>query len=192
MNVGVLALQGDFREHLAALAECGVNATPVKTAEEIKSIDALVIPGGESTTISKLAKSFDLFDLIKSRIASGLPTYGSCAGMIMVAKSIKDSASGQETFGGINIEVERNAFGRQVDSFEEDLEFKGLTGPKFRAVFIRAPWVAKLGEGVEVLSEIDGHAVAVRQGKVLATSFHPELTSDNRIHRYFIEEMCNK
>ena len=163
MNVGVLALQGDFREHLAALAECGVNATPVKTAEEIKSIDALVIPGGESTTISKLAKSFDLFDLIKSRIASGLPTYGSCAGMIMVAKSIKDPASGQETFGGINIEVERNAFGRQVDSFEEDLEFKGLTGPKFRAVFIRAPWVAKLGEGVEVLSEIDGHAVAVRQ-----------------------------
>lgn len=192
MNVGVLALQGDFREHLAALAECGVNATPVKTAEEIKSIDALVIPGGESTTISKLAKSFDLFDLIKSRIASGLPTYGSCAGMIMVAKSIKDPASGQETFGGINIEVERNAFGRQVDSFEEDLEFKGLTGPKFRAVFIRAPWVAKSGEGVEVLSEIDGHAVAVRQGKVLATSFHPELTSDNRIHRYFIEEMCNK
>lgn len=192
MNVGVLALQGDFREHLAALAECGVNATPVKTAEEIKSIDALVIPGGESTTISKLAKSFDLFDLIKSRIASGLPTYGSCAGMIMVAKSIKDPASGQETFGGINIEVERNAFGRQVDSFEEDLEFKGLTGPKFRAVFIRAPWVAKLGEGVEVLSEIDGHAVAVRQGKVLATSFHPELTSDNRIHRYFIKEMCNK
>ena len=192
MNVGVLALQGDFREHLAALAECGVNATPVKTAEEIKSIDALVIPGGESTTISKLAKSFDLFDLIKSRIASGLPTYGSCAGMIMVAKSIKDPASGQETFGGINIEVERNAFGRQVDSFEEDLEFKGLTGPKFRAVFIRAPWVANLGDGVEVLSEIDGHAVAVRQGKVLATSFHPELTSDNRIHRYFIEEMCNK
>jgi 5'-phosphate synthase pdxT subunit len=192
MNVGVLALQGDFREHLAALAECGVNATPVKTAEEIKSIDALVIPGGESTTISKLAKSFDLFNLIKSRIASGLPTYGSCAGMIMVAKSIKDPTSGQETFGGINIEVERNAFGRQIDSFEEDLEFKGLTGPKFRAVFIRAPWVTKLGEGVEVLSEIDGHAVAVRQGKVLATSFHPELTSDNRIHRYFIEEMCNK
>ena len=192
MNVGVLALQGDFREHLAALADCGVNAAPAKTAEEIKSIDALVIPGGESTTISKLAKSFDLFDLIKSRIASGLPTYGSCAGMIMVAKSIKDPSSGQETFGGINIEVERNAFGRQVDSFEEDLEFKGLTGPKFRAVFIRAPWVAKLGEGVEVLSEIDGHAVAVRQGKVLATSFHPELTSDNRIHRYFIEEMCNK
>jgi 5'-phosphate synthase pdxT subunit len=192
MNVGVLALQGDFREHLAALAECGVNAVAVKTADEIRSIDALVIPGGESTTISKLAKAFDLFDLIKDRIAQGLPTYGSCAGMIMVSKSIKDPASGQETFGGINIEIERNAFGRQVDSFEEDLDFKGITGPKFRAVFIRAPWVAKLGDGVEVLSEIDGHAVAVRQGKVLATSFHPELTSDNRIHRYFIEEICNK
>jgi 5'-phosphate synthase pdxT subunit len=192
MNVGVLALQGDFREHLAALAECGVNAVAVKTADEIRSIDALVIPGGESTTISKLAKAFDLFDLIKDRIAQGLPTYGSCAGMIMVSKSIKDPASGQETFGGINIEIERNAFGRQVDSFEEDLDFKGITGPRFRAVFIRAPWVAKLGDGVEVLSEIDGHAVAVRQGKVLATSFHPELTSDNRIHRYFIEEICNK
>ena len=192
MNVGVLALQGDFREHLAALAECGVAAIAVKTVDEINSIDALVIPGGESTTISKLAKAFDLFDLIKNRIASGLPTYGSCAGMIMVAKSIKDPASGQESFGGIDIEVKRNAFGRQVDSFEEDLDFKGISGPKFRAVFIRAPWVAKLGNGVEVLSEIDGHAVAVRQGKVLATSFHPELTSDNRIHRYFIEEICNK
>ena len=192
MNVGVLALQGDFREHLVSLAECGVNAKAVKTKTEIETIDALVIPGGESTTISKLAKSFELFDLIKNRIQSGLPTFGSCAGMILVAKSIKDPASGQETFGGINIEVERNAFGRQVDSFEEDLEFKGITGPKFRAVFIRAPWVAKLGEGVEVLSEIDGHAVAVRQGKVMATAFHPELTNDNRIHRYFIEEICNK
>ena len=192
MNVGVLALQGDFREHLAALAECGVIATPVKTAEELNVIDALVIPGGESTTISKLAKAFDLFDLIKNRIAAGLPTYGSCAGMIMVAKTIKDPASNQESFGGIDVEVERNAFGRQVDSFEEDLDFKGISGPKFRAVFIRAPWVAKLGEGVEVLSEIDGHAVAIRQGHVLATSFHPELTSDNRIHRYFIEEICKK
>ncbi len=192
MNVGVLALQGDFREHLAALAECGLLATAVKTAEEIKAIDALVIPGGESTTISKLAKAFNLFDLIKNRINEGLPTYGSCAGMIMVAKSIKDPASGQETFGGIDIEIERNAFGRQVDSFEEDLDFQGISGPKFRAVFIRAPWVTKLSNGVEVLSEIDGHAVAVRQGKVLATSFHPELTSDNRIHRYFIEEICNK
>jgi 5'-phosphate synthase pdxT subunit len=192
MNVGVLALQGDFREHLASLGECGVNATAVKTYSEIESVDALVIPGGESTTISKLAKAFDLFDLIKNRISNGLPVYGSCAGMIMLAKTIKDPASGQEPFGGLDIEVERNAFGRQVDSFEEDLEFKGITGPKFKAVFIRAPWVAKLGNGVEVLSEIDGHAVAVREGKVLATAFHPELTSDNRIHRYFLEEICAK
>jgi 5'-phosphate synthase pdxT subunit len=192
MNVGVLALQGDFREHLASLAECGVSATAVKTAEEISAVSALVIPGGESTTISKLAKSFGLFDLITKRIKDGMPTYGSCAGMIMVAKSIKDPASGQETFGGIDMTVERNAFGRQVDSFEEDLEFKGISGPKFRSVFIRAPWVASLGKDVEVLAEIDGHAVAVRQGNVLATAFHPELTSDNRIHRYFVEEICNK
>ena len=190
MNVGVLALQGDFREHLAALAECGVSAHPVKTSEELSAIDALIIPGGESTTISKLAKSFELFDLIRKRIADGLPTYGSCAGMIMVSKTIKDPASNQESFGGIDVEIERNAFGRQVDSFEEDIDFKGISGPKFRAVFIRAPWVAKLGKGVEVLSEIDGHAVAIQQGKVLATAFHPELTSDNRIHRYFIEKIC--
>ena len=190
MNVGVLALQGDFREHLAALAECGVSAHPVKTFEELSAIDALIIPGGESTTISKLAKSFELFDLIRKRIADGLPTYGSCAGMIMVSKTIKDPASNQESFGGIDVEIERNAFGRQVHSFEEDIDFKGISGPKFRAVFIRAPWVAKLGKGVEVLSEIDGHAVAIQQGKVLATAFHPELTSDNRIHRYFIEKIC--
>ena len=192
MNVGVLALQGDFREHLASLAECGVDATLVKTVESLNLVDALIIPGGESTTISKLAKSFGLMDEIKKKISQGLPIYGSCAGMIMVANRIKDPASDQETFGGIDIEVERNAFGRQVDSFEEDLEFKGITGPKFRAVFIRAPWVSKLGAGVEVLSEINGHPVAVRQGRVLATAFHPELTSDNRIHRYFIEEICNK
>ena len=190
MNVGVLALQGDFREHLAALAECGVSAHPVKTSEELSAIDALIIPGGESTTISKLAKSFELFDLIRKKIADGMPTYGSCAGMIMVSKTIKDPASNQESFGGIDVEIERNAFGRQIDSFEEDIDFKGISGPKFRAVFIRAPWVASLGKGVEVLSEIDGHAVAIQQGKVLATAFHPELTSDNRIHRYFIEKIC--
>ena len=192
MNVGVLALQGDFREHLAALAECGTKALTVKSLAELNSIDALVIPGGESTTMSKLASAFELMNPIKELIKNGLPVYGSCAGMIMLSNKIKDPASNQQTFGGIDIEVERNAFGRQVDSFEADLDFKGLTGPKFRAVFIRAPWVSKLGTGVEVLSEIDGHAVAVRQGKLLATAFHPELTSDNRIHRYFIEEICNK
>jgi 5'-phosphate synthase pdxT subunit len=191
MNVGVLALQGDFREHINALSECGITATAVKTESEIKKLDGLIIPGGESTTISKLAKAFDLFDLIKNRIADGLPTYGSCAGMIMLAKEIKDPASGQAPFGGIDMVVERNVFGRQVDSFEEDLNIKGINGGAFRAVFIRAPWVATLGSEVETLAEIDGHAVAVREKNVFATSFHPELTHDFRVHKYFIEEVCS-
>ncbi len=193
MKVGVLALQGDFREHIASITSLGVDAIPVKTAQEISAIDALVIPGGESTTISKLAKAFDLFDLIKARIADGLPTYGSCAGMIMVAREIQDPASGQETFGGIDMVVKRNAFGRQVESFESDIEISGIAGPAFRAVFIRAPWVESYGPGVEILATTltDGksHAVAVRQGKVFATSFHPELTHDHRIHRYFLESV---
>ena len=196
MRIGVLALQGDFREHMVALAEIGIGAVAVKTAEEIASIDALVIPGGESTTISKLAKSFNLFDLISDRISNGMPTYGSCAGMILVAKSIQDPASGQDSFGGIDMVVKRNAFGRQVDSFEADLDFKGITEPKVRGVFIRAPWVESCGPNVEVLAkvEIEGnsHPVAVREGKVLATAFHPELTGDFRVHRYFVEEICKK
>ena len=196
MRIGVLALQGDFREHMVALAEIGISAVAVKTAEEIAAIDALVIPGGESTTISKLAKSFKLFDLISDRISNGMSTYGSCAGMIMVAKSIQDPASGQDSFGGIDMVVKRNAFGRQVDSFEADLDFKGITEPKVRGVFIRAPWVESCGPNVEVLAkvEIEGnsHPVAVREGKVLATAFHPELTGDFRVHRYFVEEICKK
>ena len=196
MRIGVLALQGDFREHMVALAEIGIGAVAVKTAEEIVAIDALVIPGGESTTISKLAKSFNLFDLISDRISNGMPTYGSCAGMILVAKSIQDPASGQDSFGGIDMVVKRNAFGRQVDSFEADLDFKGITEPTVRGVFIRAPWVESCGPNVEVLAkvEIEGnsHPVAVREGKVLATAFHPELTGDFRVHRYFVEEICKK
>ncbi len=196
MRIGVLALQGDFREHMVALAEIGISAVAVKTAEEIAAVDALVIPGGESTTISKLAKSFNLFDLISDRISNGMPTYGSCAGMILVAKSIQDPASGQDSFGGIDMVVKRNAFGRQVDSFEADLDFKGITEPKVRGVFIRAPWVESCGPNVEVLAkvEIEGnsHPVAVREGKVLATAFHPELTGDFRVHRYFVEEICKK
>ena len=196
MRIGVLALQGDFREHMVALAEIGVSAVAVKTAEEIAAVDALVIPGGESTTISKLAKSFNLFDLISDRISNGMPTYGSCAGMILVAKSIQDPASGQDSFGGIDMVVKRNAFGRQVDSFEADLDFKGITEPKVRGVFIRAPWVESCGPNVEVLAkvEIEGnsHPVAVREGKVLATAFHPELTGDFRVHRFFVEEICKK
>jgi len=196
MRIGVLALQGDFREHISALAEIGITAFPTKTSEEISQIDALIIPGGESTTISKLAKSFNLFDQISKRIADGMPTYGSCAGMILLANSIQDPASGQGSFGGIDMVVKRNAFGRQVDSFEADLEFKGIAEPKVRGVFIRAPWVENCGPKVEVLAkvEIDGstHPVAVREGKVLATAFHPELTGDFRVHRYFVEEICGK
>jgi len=196
MNVGVLALQGDFREHLLALGECGVSGKLVKTAAEIAQVDALVIPGGESTTIYKLAKAFDLFELISQRIADGMPTYGSCAGMILVSKSIVDPASEQETFGGIDMQVRRNAFGRQTESFEVDLDFKGITGKQFRGVFIRAPWVESYGAGVEVLASVEiagvSHPVAVSSGKVLATAFHPELTGDNRVHRFFIEELCKK
>jgi len=196
MNVGVLALQGDFREHLLALGECGVSGKLVKTAQEIKQVDALIIPGGESTTISKLAKAFDLFDLISKRIADGMPTYGSCAGMILVSKSIIDPASEQETFGGIDMQVRRNAFGRQTESFEVDLDFEGITGKQFRGVFIRAPWVESYSPTVEILANVEvkgrNHPVAVRSGKVLATAFHPELTGDNRIHRYFLEELCKK
>jgi 5'-phosphate synthase pdxT subunit len=196
MRIGVLALQGDFREHISALAEIGITAFPTKTVEEIAQIDALIIPGGESTTISKLSKSFNLFDQISKRIADGMPTYGSCAGMILLANSIQDPASGQGSFGGIDMVVKRNAFGRQVDSFEADLEFKGIAEPKVRGVFIRAPWVENCGPKVEVLAkvEIDGstHPVAVREGKVLATAFHPELTGDFRVHRYFVEEICGK
>ena len=196
MNVGVLALQGDFREHLSALGDCGVTGKLVKTAADISAIDALIIPGGESTTICKLSKAFDLFDLISKRIQEGMPTYGSCAGMILVAKSIVDPASDQETFGGIDMQVRRNAFGRQTESFEVDLDFKTLSGAPIRGVFIRAPWVESHGSEVEVLSSIEvsgkQHPVAVRQGRVLATAFHPELTGDNRVHRYFLEEVCKK
>ena len=194
MLVGVLALQGDFREHLFALAECGVEAIAVKSLEEINRIDALVLPGGESTTIAKLARTFGLFDRIRERIQSGLPTYGSCAGMILLADRITGAAVGQESFGGMDITVRRNAFGRQVDSFEANLNMKGITSPAIRAIFIRAPWVESVGSGVEVLAsvEFDGelHPVAVQQGNLLATSFHPEITGDNRVHRYFIETIC--
>ncbi|MEJ6573919.1 MAG: pyridoxal 5'-phosphate synthase glutaminase subunit PdxT [Actinomycetes bacterium] len=196
MNVGVLALQGDFREHLLALDDCGVTGKLVKTESDISGIDALIIPGGESTTISKLAKAFGLFDLISKQISDGMPTYGSCAGMILLAKSIVDPASDQDAFGGIDMEVRRNAFGRQTESFEVDLDFKAISGSPIRGIFIRAPWVESHGSGVEILASIEvsgkNHPVAVRQGSVLATSFHPELTGDNRVHRYFLEDVCKK
>ncbi|MGA1159043.1 MAG: pyridoxal 5'-phosphate synthase glutaminase subunit PdxT [Candidatus Nanopelagicaceae bacterium] len=192
MKVGVLALQGDVREHILALNECGATAQAVKTSDEISEIDALVIPGGESTTISKLSRSFNLFDLISNRISNGMPTYGSCAGLILLANKVEDAITGQESFGGLDVVARRNAFGRQVDSFEIDLDIKGISSPKFRAIFIRAPWIESVGTGVEVLAEVDGHPVAVRAGHILATSFHPELTGDNRIHRYFLDVVCKE
>jgi 5'-phosphate synthase pdxT subunit len=197
VKIGVLALQGDVREHIQSLSDCGVSALAVKTKSEIEDISALVIPGGESTTIAKLARSFDLFDLIKDRIKGGMPTYGSCAGMILLSDVVEDAIIGQESFGGIDMVVKRNAFGRQVDSFETDLKFKGITDPPVRAVFIRAPWVESVGENVEVLAEISDssgqrHPVAVRQGQLLATSFHPELTGDNRVHKFFVENICRQ
>jgi len=190
MKVGVLALQGDVREHISSLLACDVEAVAVRRAQEIESIDALVLPGGESTTIAQLAEVFGIFDLIKNKINSGMPVYGSCAGMILLADQILDAKVGQKTFGGLDITVRRNAFGRQVDSFESDIAFNDGSDKAIRAVFIRAPWVEKIGATVEVLASVDSHPVAVRSKTALATSFHPELTGDNRIHRYFIEQVA--
>lgn len=195
LRVGVLALQGDFREHISALNHCNVEATEVRRVGELEKIDALIIPGGESTTIVSLAKTFEIFEPIKKRIASGMPTYGSCAGMIMLADHIVAAKDGQETFGGIDITVRRNAFGRQVDSFETDISAPAISSTPIRAVFIRAPWVEKIGKGVEVLASYEGsdskaHAVAVRQDHLLATAFHPEITDDYSVHRYFLEKVC--
>ena len=190
MKVGVLALQGDVREHIAALLLCGVDAVAVRRDHEIESIDALVLPGGESTTIAQLAEVFGIFELIKNKIQNGLPVYGSCAGMILLADQILDAKEGQKSFGGLDITVRRNAFGRQVDSFESDIAFDDGSDELIRAVFIRAPWVEKVAGSVQVLAAIDSHPVAVRSETALATSFHPEITGDNRIHRYFIEQVA--
>ena len=195
MKVGVLALQGDVREHVSSPIACGVDPISVRRIEELNSIDALVIPGGESTTIAQLAEHYELFQPIRKRIADGMPAYGSCAGMILLADRILDAIEGQKTFGGLDITVRRNAFGRQVDSFESDIDFNDGGSQKVHAVFIRAPWVEEIGKNVKVLATVispDGqsHPVAVQEGNLLATSFHPELTGDHRIHRYFIEEIA--
>lgn len=192
--VGVLAVQGDVREHLAAMTRLGVEAIPVKTLAAIESIRGLVLPGGESTTMDKLLRTFGLFEPLRARIREGLACYGSCAGMILLADQIADGTSDQQTLGGLNVTVRRNAFGRQVDSFEEDLDVTGLDSP-VRGVFIRAPWVERVGDGVEVLARstvtgptgVANPAVAVRQGNLLATSFHPELTEDARLHQLFLD-----
>ncbi|MEV4324715.1 pyridoxal 5'-phosphate synthase glutaminase subunit PdxT [Microbispora rosea] len=186
-KIGVLALQGDVREHIRALEDSGATAVPVRRQEELAAVDALVVPGGESTTMWKLATTFELLEPLRMRIKEGMPAYGSCAGMIMLADRIEGGIEGQETLGGIDIVVRRNAFGRQVDSFEADLDFAGRG--TIRAVFIRAPWVESVGPDVEVLgrTEAGDRIVAVRQGPLLATSFHPELTGDARVHSYFVE-----
>lgn len=190
-SIGVFALQGDFREHLHALTELGVEATAVRRPEELAQCDALVLPGGESTTMYKLARTFELFEPLVDRIGSGMPTFGTCAGMIMLADRIVDGIVGQETLGGLDITVRRNAFGRQVDSFEGDIAFDGFGDP-VHAVFIRAPWVEQAGDKVEVLAQIEtgeaaGRIVAVRQDSLMATSFHPEVGNDLRIHSYFVD-----
>ena len=188
-NVGVLALQGDTREHLAALTEAGAQASTVRRRSELDAVDALVIPGGESTTISLLLREFDLLEPLRQRLADGMPAYGSCAGMILLAAEILDAgAPGREAeaLGAIDMTVRRNAFGRQVDSFEGDIDVLGLDEP-VRAVFIRAPWVERVGPAVQVLARAGDHIVAVRQGPVLATAFHPEMTGDRRVHTLFVD-----
>jgi 5'-phosphate synthase pdxT subunit len=187
MKIGVLALQGDFREHIVASEKSGHSAVGIRRPSELEEIDALILPGGESTTISLLAKNFDLFHPIRQKIASGFPVYGSCAGMILLADHIVGGAEGQETFGGIDMTVRRNAFGRQVESFEGEIDFAGKV---VNGVFIRAPWVEEVGASVEVLASTSGHPVAVRQGSLFATSFHPELTGDLSVHQFFFEEIC--
>lgn len=191
VRVGVLALQGDTREHLAALAEAGAEAVTVRRRAELDAVDALVIPGGESTAMSKLLREFELLEPLRARLADGMPAYGSCAGMILLASDIADAGvPGREALplGGIDMTVRRNAFGRQVDSFEDDIAFEGLDGP-MHAVFIRAPWVERVGPSVEVLARAAGHPVAVRQGRTLATAFHPEMTGDRRVHRLFVDSL---
>ncbi|MEU5385274.1 pyridoxal 5'-phosphate synthase glutaminase subunit PdxT [Kitasatospora cineracea] len=191
-TIGVLALQGDVREHLVALAAADALARPVRRPEELAEVDALVMPGGESTTISKLAVLFGLMAPLRERVAAGMPVYGTCAGMILLADKILDGRDDQETVGGIDMTVRRNAFGRQNESFETAIPFAGLAGDPVTGVFIRAPWVEAVGAGVEVLAEVpaadgpDARIVAVRQGNLLATSFHPELTGDHRVHEYFV------
>ena len=190
--IGVLALQGDVAEHLRALAQAGARPVGVRRPEELSAIDGLVIPGGESTTMWRLTVAFEMFEPLRKWISGGMPAFGSCAGMIMLADQMASGVAGQETLGGIAMTVRRNAFGRQVDSFESDIILAGIAsppGPPFRAVFIRAPWVEAVSGQVEVLGTepVTGRIVAVRQGPLLATSFHPELTGDLRVHRHFVD-----
>ncbi len=189
--IGVLALQGDVREHLRVLGDLDVPAIAVRRERELDDVAGLVLPGGESTTMMRLARTFGLVEPLRTRIAGGMPAFGTCAGMILLADRVLDGAAGQETLGGLDVAVRRNAFGRQVDSFEEDVHVGGLEEP-VHAVFIRAPWVESAGAGVEVLATVEagpaaGRIVAVRQGPLMATSFHPEVGGGSRIHRLFVD-----
>jgi pyridoxal 5'-phosphate synthase pdxT subunit len=191
-TIGVLAVQGDVREHLDALDAAGARAVTVRRPAEVTAVDGLVIPGGESTTMDKLVRAFDLREPIRDRIRAGMPAYGSCAGMIMLADRVADATAGQLTLGGMDITVRRNAFGRQVDSFEDDLHIRELGPEPLRAVFIRAPWIEDAGAAVRVLGRVEtgpaaGRIVAARQADLLVTSFHPEVTGDHRVHRYFAD-----
>lgn len=192
-RVGVLALQGDVREHLFALERIGVTPIPVRRQSELDSIDGLIVPGGESTAMWKLARAFDLLEPLRLAVKGGLPTYGTCAGMIMLASKVEDAMAGQETLEALDITVRRNAFGRQVDSFEADLSIPAVGQAPFRAIFIRAPWVESVGAGVQVLCQTEVESapriVAVRQDHIMATSFHPEISGDDRIHQYFVSEV---
>jgi 5'-phosphate synthase pdxT subunit len=199
--VGVLALQGDVREHLAALRAAGANALPVRRPAELADVDGLVLPGGESTTMSRLLDTFELLAPLRARLVEGMPAYGSCAGMILLAKEVRDGRPDQHQLGALDIVVRRNAFGRQVDSFEEDLDFMDVSGGPVHAVFIRAPWVETTADHVEVLARVPdsqvagiaaGKIVAVRQGPVLATAFHPELTGDGRVHELFVRMVAEQ
>ncbi|MEE2056288.1 pyridoxal 5'-phosphate synthase glutaminase subunit PdxT [Rhodococcus artemisiae] len=191
-TIGVLALQGDVREHRAALEAAGARTVALRRDSELDAVDGIVIPGGESTTMSRLLRVFDLLEPLRARLKEGLPAYGSCAGMILLATEVLDTRSDAEHLDALDITVRRNAFGRQVDSFETDLDMSGVDGGPVRAVFIRAPWVERVGSGIEVLARVpqgpaEGRVVAVRQDGVFATSFHPEVTGDLRVHRLFVE-----
>jgi len=189
LPVGVLSLQGDFREHLQVFQRLGINAQPVRRASELSTISGLVIPGGESTTIGKLSRIFELFDPIKNIIEDGLPVFGTCAGLIMLADEITDGIDGQETFGGLDVVVQRNAFGNQTESFEVDLEFTGIAGA-VHAAFIRAPIITRVGDSAQIVASLaDGRVVGVQQGNRLGISFHPEVTGEDRIHSYFYDAL---
>jgi 5'-phosphate synthase pdxT subunit len=191
-TIGVLAFQGDVREHLLAVEAAGARAIEVRTQSELAAIDGLILPGGESTTISKLARIFDLFDPLRAAISSGLPTFGTCAGLILLADRILDGIEGQETFGGLDVTVRRNAFGHQTESFETSLAFKGIEGPDLVAAFIRAPIIEQVGAKAEALATLQsGAVVAVRQGSILGISFHPEVTDEYRVHRLFANSMVS-